>query len=158
MGGQILVSESTLNDCEGLLRIDDQFQVMPKGVKEPITIYEIGGIGDPYNAYLPQKQKVKLGVLDEPMAIAFTILEGKHAGVEKHIGAIIQLSELELVIQSDVKAERLSNIKITLTDVDEKEVTTELYGKVVEEINQSEFRVNLTSIPPEAKKFLRDLI
>ena len=158
VGGQILVSESTLNDCEGLLRIDDQFQVMPKGVKEPITIYEIGGIGDPYNAYLPQKQKEKLGVLDEPLAIAFTILEGKHAGVEKHIGVIIQLSELELVIQSDVKAERLSNIKITLTDVDEKEVTTELYGKVVEEINQSEFRVNLTSIPPEARKFLRDLI
>ena len=63
VGGQILVSESTIEDCEGLLRIDDQFQVMPKGVKQPITIYEIGGIGGTYNSYLPEKKKVELIII-----------------------------------------------------------------------------------------------
>jgi len=160
VGGQILVSESTLDSCDELLRVDDQFQVMPKGVKEPITIYEIGGIGGEFNAYLPEKKKVTLLTLKQPVGIAFTILEGKHAGVEKHMGDIIQVSDLELIIQSDVKAERLSNIKITLTDDNQQEITTELYGKVVEEIHQLEshsFRVNLTSIPPEASNFLKDL-
>ena len=76
------------------------------------------------------------------------------------MGDIIQLAELEMIVQSDVKAERLSNIKITLTDDNQQEITTELYGKVVEEINELDhpaFRVNLTSIPPEASKFLKNL-
>jgi adenylate cyclase len=160
VGGQILVSESTLDDCDGLLRVDDQFEVMPKGVKQPITIYEIGGIAGDYNAYLPEKTKVELDILKQPVGIAFTILEGKHAGVEKHMGEIIQLTDMEMIIQSDVKAERLSNIKITLTDDKKQEITTELYGKVVEEIHQVEhpsFRVNLTSVPPEANAFLKEL-
>jgi adenylate cyclase len=160
VGGQILISESTRDDCDGQLRIDDQFQVMPKGVKQPITIYELGGIGGEFNAYLPEKKKVALVALEQPVGIAFTILEGKHAGVEKHQGDIIQISELELTIQSEVKAERLSNIKITLTDDNQKEITTELYGKVVEEIHdldQPSFRVNLTSVPPEASTFLKSL-
>ncbi|KPA15052.1 adenylyl cyclase [Candidatus Magnetomorum sp. HK-1] len=157
VGGQILVSESTLNDCKGLLRVDDQFQVMPKGVKQPITIYDIGGIGGTYNKYLPEKKTVTLFELTEPLVIAFTILEGKHAGVEKHIGYIIQMAELELLIQSEVCAERLSNVKITLTNKDQQEITNELYGKVVEEKNNNDqpcFRVNLTSVPPEASEYL----
>jgi len=160
VGGQILVSESTLDDCDGLLRVDDQFQVMPKGVKQPITIFEIGGIEGAYNASLPEKKKVELLPLKKPVCIAFTILEGKHAGVEKHKGDIVQVSDLEMIIQSDVKAERLSNIKITLTDENQQEITTELYGKVVEEIHElalPSFRVNLTSVPPEASKFLKSL-
>jgi len=160
VGGQILISESTLEDCEGLLRIDDQFQVMPKGVKEPITIYELGGIGGVYNAYLPEKKKVELMALKQSVDIEFTILEGKHAGVEKHVGKIIQIAGLELIIQSDLNAERLSNIKITLTDDNNQEITTELYGKVVEELNQLDkpsFRVKLTSVPPEASTYLKEL-
>jgi len=161
VGGQILVSESTRDDCEGLLRIDDQFQVMPKGVKQPITIYEVGGIGGAYNNYLPEKKKVELLKLKQPVGVAFTILEGKHAGVEKHEGNIIQIFDMELIIESDVKAERLSNIKITLTDDNQQEITTELYGKVVEEMNQMDrpaSRIKLTSVPPEASKFLKNLI
>jgi len=161
VGGQVLVSESTLNDCEGLLRVDDQLEVMPKGVKQPITIYDIGGIGGQYNAYLPERKRKTLRTLKEPLSLAFTILEGKHAGVEKHTGEVFQLSEMEMVIQSEVKAERLSNIKITLINEKQEEVTGELYAKVVEEIHQHKkprFRVNLTAIPPEATKFIEQLL
>jgi len=157
VGGQILISESTLLECEELIRVDDQFQVMPKGVKQPITIYLIGGIGGIYDKYLPEKKSVALFELNEPILIGFTVLEGKHAGVEKHKGLIIQMADLELLIQSDVCAERLSNVKITLTNKEEQEITSELYGKVIEEKkydNKPCFLVNLTSIPPEAKDFL----
>jgi len=161
VGGQILVSESTINDCKGLIRIDDQLQVMPKGVKQPITIYEIGGIAGEFNIFLPEKQCIKLLDLPEPLYTAFTILEGKHAGVEKHLGKIIQVAELEIMIQSEVNAERLSNIKITIYNDNKDEITNEIYGKVVEEIHLEDqpcFRVNLTSVPPEASEYFNKII
>ena len=44
VGGQIFISENTVEECgQHLLRIDDRMDVMPKGVKKPITIYEVGG-------------------------------------------------------------------------------------------------------------------
>jgi adenylate cyclase len=160
VGGQILVSEATINDCNGKIRIDDQLQVMPKGVKQPITIYEIGGIGGHYNIYLPEKQNVEFFDLPEPLITSFTILEGKHAGVEKHAGKIIQIADLEIVLQSEVKTERLSNIKISIYDDQQKEITNEIYGKVVEEKNlndQACSRVNLTSVPPEASQYFNKI-
>jgi class 3 adenylate cyclase len=47
-GGQILVSENTRRDCGDLIRIDGEMRVSPKGIKEEITIYDVGGfLGDP---------------------------------------------------------------------------------------------------------------
>ncbi len=46
VGGQILISESTLLDANTDLRVDSKSQVEPKGIKQPITIYEIAGISE----------------------------------------------------------------------------------------------------------------
>lgn len=43
-GGQILISEMTLNQAgRNLIKIENQKLVQPKGVKKSITIYEVGG-------------------------------------------------------------------------------------------------------------------
>jgi adenylate cyclase len=55
-GGHILVSESTVDSCGPILRIDDSMEVMLKGVKKPISIYQIGGIGGDYNLYFSEKR------------------------------------------------------------------------------------------------------
>jgi adenylate cyclase len=39
------------------VRVDGEMQVQPKGIKEQITIYEIGGIVEKHNLYLPKRQK-----------------------------------------------------------------------------------------------------
>ena len=43
VGGQILISQETLNEIWPLVKIADRMEVEPKGVKEPITIYEVAG-------------------------------------------------------------------------------------------------------------------
>jgi len=59
-GGQILISETTLEACGPILRIDSRAEVMPKGVSRPILIYEVGGIAGEYELYLPPKQYLPL--------------------------------------------------------------------------------------------------
>lgn len=57
LGGQILISESTLKEVDSSVKIDGQKQVMPKGVKQPIIIYEVGGIGGDYNLFITKKEE-----------------------------------------------------------------------------------------------------
>ena len=88
VGGQIFISENTVEECgQHLLRIDDRMDVMPKGVKKPITIYEVGGIRGEFNLFLPEKVDVPLLDLPHPIPIEFTVLEGKHAGDARYKGS-----------------------------------------------------------------------
>ena len=160
VGGQTLISESTREECGDILRIDDQMEVMPKGVKKPITIYEVGGIGGDYNIFLPEKGEIELLELQQPLCVKFTILEGKHASDKMHEGTIARMVEKVAEIQTDVVADKLTNLKISLFDNGGSEITSDLYGKVTEIFSESPpmFKVNFTSVPPEAEEFLEKIL
>ena len=155
---QIFVSETTIEECGPIVRVDDQMEVMPKGVKKPITIYQVGGIGGNFNLFLPEKVEIQLMELKAPFSIRFTILEGKHAGEEEYQGTVTKMFDKTAEIKADITAEKLANIKMTLFD-DGHEVTSDLYAKVTEKLSEQppSFRVKFTSIPPEAKAFLESV-
>lgn len=48
VGGQIMISETTYRENAALIQVNCQMEVEPKGVKKPITIYEVSGIGGKY--------------------------------------------------------------------------------------------------------------
>ncbi len=66
VGKQILISETTLEACGPILRIDSRAEVMPKGVSRPILIYEVGGIAGDYDLYLPPKQNLPMTRVSKP--------------------------------------------------------------------------------------------
>src|SRR5512141_774259 len=70
-GGQLLISESTREAIKAPLRIDGQFQVEPKGAARSLQLYEVGGIGEPYNLSLPTRSAA-LCALAQPLPISFT--------------------------------------------------------------------------------------
>ncbi|MBW1783999.1 MAG: response regulator [Deltaproteobacteria bacterium] len=161
VGGQIFISENTLDECgRHLLRIDDEMEVMPKGVKKPLSIYEVGGIRGDFNLFLPEKVEVELPELPRPFPILFTILEGKHASDEAHKGTVIKMLDRTAEIRADVAAEKLMNLKIAVSDTDGTEITTDLYAKVTKRVSDTPiiFRVNFTSVPPEAEAFLKGVM
>jgi adenylate cyclase len=158
VGGQIFISESTLDECgRHLLRIDDEMEVMPKGVKRPITLYEVGGIRGGYDLFLPEKVEMALWDLAEPLSVQFVILEGKHASDEAHDGKVVRMRETTAEIAAGVAPDRLTNLKISVFDPTGDEVTTDLYAKVMELISDHpvSFKVRFTSVPPEAEAFFK---
>jgi len=130
LGGQILVSEHTLNACNQKLRIDKELCVMPKGLKEGITIYEIGGIGGDTNIFLPDKQKISFNWLNNPCKIQFSILTSKDSGNPICIGEIIAVDKISQLISSSVIPAPLCNIKVAILDHEGQIVTNEIYAKV----------------------------
>jgi adenylate cyclase len=148
VGGQILISESTLADVPIDLRIDSEMKVEPKGVRDPLSIHEIGGIGAPYGLSLPKEASL-LGEI-EPSPIRFTILEGKHATGEAAEGRIVRLSAREAEIVSDTVPPPLTNVRIRLAD----EAQSDLYAKSVARAPVAgNFVVRFTSIPRSAERF-----
>ena len=161
-GGQILVSESTFNEVCSRIQVVGKNQVQPKGVKQPITIYEVGGISGKYNLFLQQEKEVFLP-LRQPVSVNYTILEGKHVGENVFQGHIVELSAKCAKISS-CQAERdcvplpLTNIKLNLTWADSTLTSEDIYAKVLEEpADVGSFYIRFTAKPPEVKVRLQRL-
>ena len=164
VGGQVLIAEETLKACDALLRIDDQWSVLPKGISHPITIYQVGGIGGSYDVHLPKPrepeyQEVPAEKWPGGLAVYFSVLEGKHASAMDNTGRILRLSETGAELRTDTVIERLNNLKIILLQGDE-EVTRELFCKVtgISSKTESTWRITFTSTPPEAKKLFEEVL
>ncbi len=157
IGRQILVSESTVEKTGPILLVAGQMEFKPKGVKEPITVHDVVGIGGKYNLYLPEIQEEELHGLPAPLEIRFTIIKGKDAGDQVHDGRIVRMSHAEAEIRADVSAELRTNLKFKLLGAEGKEIPGDLYAKVIGE-RPNGFRVHFTAIPPENAAFLDGLL
>ena len=159
VGGQVLTSQSTLDACDNLLRVDSQMEVLPKGVKEPITIYEIGGISGNFNISLPEKQPTSFTELAHPLQISMASLESKHTSALEISGQIVSLSENAAEIVANIDWPELTNLKLSLYDSQENIVTRELFAKTKKHSDGTKHRIRIefTSVPPEATAFLNNL-
>ena len=159
VGGQILISQDTLLACRPILKVRAQMEVMPKGMKEPLTIYHIVGIGGEFSIYLSE-ERTEFFELAPPLPIRFSVLEGKHDNQAFYLGKVLRLAEHEAEIQAERGFRELTNLRMTLIDREGQEVSSELYAKVIETASDSPlvFRVNFTALPPEAVQFFRNLL
>ncbi|HLO84417.1 MAG TPA: adenylate/guanylate cyclase domain-containing protein [Nostocaceae cyanobacterium] len=159
VGGQILISEYTWQDADIELRIDGKLQVEPKGIKHPITLYEIGGIGGEFNLFLPQ-DKENIVNLNQELPIEYVVLQGKHADGMILSGVLVGLSENGAELQTNQDLEILNNLKLKLLRTTEFSSTeTDIYAKVVKKSPHSDhnFIIRFTAVPQEAITFLNHI-
>lgn len=162
-GGQILISEPTLKDAGPIVIIAGQKEVLPKGVKQPIIIYEVGGIGGKYNLSLSKKEEIFFP-LSEVIPIQYRLLEGKHIGDILFKGSLVQLSAKSAQVCSDNEEQQgippgLSNIKLNLlTPAQKAELSEDVYAKVLEKSAENQnFYICFTAKPPEVEAQLNSL-
>jgi adenylate cyclase len=160
VGGQILASESTIQNCGSILRLDDATEIRPKGVKGPLTVYEVGGIGGDFNLYLPPKKSPQLLDLPQPLPVRLEVLSGKFAGPHLQDGQITALGPGAAAVRAELEPEKLDNLRIVLIDQQGRVVTRELYAKVtqVRQSCPSDFLAVFTAVPPEAGAFLEKML
>ncbi|WP_041781416.1 CHASE2 domain-containing protein [Allocoleopsis franciscana] len=156
VGGQILVSKDTLKEVGSIVRVDETLQIQPKGFQEPITVYEIGGIGGEFNLFVPKKEEV-LVVLSQAIPVQYTVLQGKYMGEKVFQGTLVKLSTGSAQICSEYPVELLSNLKMNLvTGMEKARGLGDIYAKVVEISADSptNFCVRFTGIPAEVAALL----
>ena len=157
IGGQILAAESTIHDAGEGLHINSQMEIVPKGLTSPITIYDVGGIGAPYDRHLPARNDEPLVPLNAPIAVRFLVLKGKSASGEGEPGEIVSLSSRVGRVRAARPVAPMENVKIEIWDEDLR--GTELWGKTIATgaaagASEATFDVWFTSIPDAVRKVL----
>jgi len=142
VGGQVLISGSTLELAGEHIKIGEKQMIVAKGFPEPIPAYEIKGIGGEYNLEL---EEVDLGLvtLATPLAITFRIMKGKNEEGDEQTGTLAKLSLLGGEL--DVPVDAYQNLKIRIPDVE-----GDLYAKVMPG-NVLRF----TAVPPSVEAFVK---
>jgi adenylate cyclase len=157
VGRQILISEGTFKDADAsIVHTSGQMQAEPKGIKEPITLYDVNGISGKYAIFLPEATE-EFMTLQVAVPVRYTVLEGKHLVGTVFDGNLIKLSENGAELRSDHFLTPLSNLKIALMLPPEDGVELDdLYAKVLEKPANTQgcFRLRFTGTPPEVAKVL----
>lgn len=160
VGGQILISEATLTDAGPTVRIYESMEVEVKGFEKSLILYDLWGIGEKYNLFLPERREDALLHLQEEIPVQYTVLTENCLGRTVFMGRLVKLSARGGEVRSDLPVAPLSNIKMRLTSMHGEEVLGDLYGKVVGEPSDGStgFSVRFTSISPEAAAFLHSVL
>lgn len=155
IGGQVLISGSTRDAIGDMVHIGGEFEVEAKGLREPLKIYEVVGIGGKHQIYLPAAE-VGLEPLDSPLLIRFSFVEGKFTNPQAHSGAILQASTRHCLIESSTPATPMQDVRLQIVG---EGAAGDIYGKVMgrKEQKEGEFLIRFTSIGDEARKLLRQL-
>jgi len=164
-GGQILISEETLKGAGGIVKIESKKEVHPKGVKDPITIYEVGGIAGNYNLFM-QKEEEIFFPLPQEIPLQYAIIEGKDVKDTLFLGKIVKISTKGAEVtpkSSEILAipPPLSNVKINLLDFltsENGKGSEDIYAKVIEKNSDDRnFFIRFTAKPPQVEAKLNHL-
>ena len=156
VGGQVLISESVFHEAGDVLRIDAQREILPKGSRTPLIIYEVGGISGQYNLALEGKDST-LVTLIRQIPLKYTVLKGKTVGKMELEGSVLRLSKKSAEVLLEEPVDILTNLKMSLKDVDENLAAKDFYGKAIENQNQNSqiHLIRFTSVPSEVDAYFQ---
>ncbi len=156
VGGQILVSDSTLGAAGSNIRVDGVMEVFPKGSVKPMRVHQIGGIGGEYGLDLP-RQDSNLSRLEQPLEIWFSVLDGKNVTAPDHQGSITHLSPRQARIASALPVELMAVVKFDLSG--SQSGPTHIYAKVLSSGDDGrDLLVHFTSVAPGAAQTVSSLV
>jgi adenylate cyclase len=159
VGGQILISPTTNERIGTELTIVGTKEVKFKGLDQPVCLYDVAGIGAPYQVFLPAKKAVVLTRLNTPLPIECFLVAGKTVSDRAIVGRITRLGENSAEVFLAQKLPADSNLRVILAG-DETHGLSEWYAKVLSHDNPKdpapEHRAQLqfTSMPQDTGDFL----
>ncbi len=141
VGGQILVSASTRQAVGEAIALGECTKVEAKGIREPITVCEVLGMGKPFNLHLPQSEE-KFAPLSPPVNVEYILLDEKRIESNIDVGQLTAISPQSawLLVQKQTDVDprgtspltKLDNLKISLTQPDAMAWgNDDLYAKVI---------------------------
>lgn len=160
VGGQVMASEYTVASLVPEVTIAQSLKVEAKGIKEPVTIHEITGIGAPYSLMLEDDEQT-LHPLKQELPVSFNLLSGKAIADERVTGVLTAAAEGVAALTTAVEMDVLTNLRMTIPGYAGSE-NDQVFSKVTEivarENGQRQYIIKLTSAPLDARKYIRSLM
>ncbi|MGE3538867.1 MAG: adenylate/guanylate cyclase domain-containing protein [Candidatus Tectimicrobiota bacterium] len=159
IGGQILLSEAAQQLLGALVHVTEPIEIDAKGLEQPLTAYDVQGIGAPYHLFLPVRD-VRLIPLQEALPVQYTMVEGKHLLGTAYRGCLVQLSTRGGALHTEQPVTPWSDMKIQLLGPPGSTPSGELYAKALLPLPEDpqSVRLHFTSVTPEVLAWFRHLL
>lgn len=161
VGGQVFISEATYGAIADIVEVEQVHQVRAKGIQQPISVYEVVGLGGDYGLSLPTADSHWVAPAT-PIAVQYLSLEGKQIEGDLYRGQLVQISEQGAWLQlppDNPPLLLLSNLKLNLLLPQLPELATDdLYAKVMAVRDGGEYRLRFTHRSPAVGQGLGEAI
>lgn len=158
VGGQVLISPSTYARVETLVRVRDVLEVEMKGVADKNRLYDVQGLGPPYDIMLPDRQ-TEVTPLDLPLSVLIHHVRDKIVTGAGVAARITHISQTAARLESPEALPVWENIRLEVQDAVGAALPGKIYGKVVaaEPAGDSGWllEARFTSVSPEIYQFIR---
>ncbi len=165
IGGQILISQTTLEQAGDTVQVAGSQTVHPKGVSEPVVVWDVIGVGQLYHLSLTKETEHYIK-LDPPLTVTYACLAGKHVSDQHCCGQLSQLSQqggfVEIPPQQP-HPDPYTNLKIEIGGIHENgSATAIVYAKVIEppehsSVNNAGFYLYFSAMPVSLTQQLKEL-
>jgi class 3 adenylate cyclase len=157
VGGQVLVSEATLQRAGGSLDVGDRVTFAAKGFREPVAVYDLQGVRGRHNLRVPERLD-DLQDLRPPLSVEIAVLEGKQMRDATFLGTLEAASLRAARLKADQPVAALGNLRMRLRDAAGNPVPGDLYAKVTAVESPGTVRVRFTSADPEVTETLKEAL
>lgn len=147
VGGQILISPQTREMIREPIAVDKEQTVFPKGVKAPLVLTNVVGIGGKYGLSCEAKYNEELKPLVPPHKTEFFIIKEKHSDLVSNQGILTALSRKEAILETSAEIEEYDNIHL--------EIGGKLFCKVIAK-EEKGWKLRFTGFPPEFEQWYQE--
>lgn len=155
VGGQVLVSERTLSRVTSAVTTVREFEIHPKGVAEPLKVFEVSAIAGGTRLAVPQRAAV-VAPLKAPLEIGVEVLFGKAAGNGFRPAHLTALSSSSASVRINDRLNVFDDLRVRLP-ADGGDLT-DVFAKVISQEGGGTFFVRFTSMPPEAQEWIDGIL
>ncbi|MCK9375818.1 MAG: adenylate/guanylate cyclase domain-containing protein [Syntrophobacterales bacterium] len=158
LAGQVLISAATYSRVKDLVEVGNVVEVEMKGVPGRATLYDIRGIGEPYNIRLQDKSD-HLERLPEKIRVQVHRLKDKIVTGAADQAWITHLGDTAALVMLETEVAEWEDVRLMCLNDHGKPLPGHIYGKVTEVTplgdNRFEATISFTSIPGELLQALR---
>lgn len=157
VGNQVMVSEYTISSIDAEVDVAQTLEVEAKGIKQPVKIFEVVGVGAPYHLSL-DFGKAKMQPLHEELYISFNTLSGKAVADELIDGFIIEIDENSSRLATSHELEVLTNLRMSIPsflDGENDQVFAKVTSVMDSEDDRKHYRITLTSASRSIRKYIQ---
>uniref|UniRef100_A0A7C3UXS6 HAMP domain-containing protein n=1 Tax=Desulfobacca acetoxidans TaxID=60893 RepID=A0A7C3UXS6_9BACT len=153
--GQVLISEDTYNHVKDLVETGEVVQARMKGIPGTVTLYEVRGLGPPYNLKLKERQEA-LMLLPERLPVHLDRIRDKVVVATLAEAWLTHLSETGAVALFKGELAEWEDVRLYLLDDNGGQIPSRIYGKITalgpgpDGLPQA--TVRFTSVGPEARR------
>lgn len=135
VGGQVLVSETTLETVTCPVVVPNKMEINAKGVHQPVCVCEVTGIQGEYDCNIENVAFDVMCPCEEWIMFNLYLTEGKHVSDECVTGKLMQVSKKRAVVKLIDEVKKIdvfSDVEIFAATKEGRALFTGVYAKVID--------------------------